>query len=386
MKLPNSPLKETILLSIFIFTLSLGQLQRIPVAWGAQYAHELVLLVFLFITRQRYARVLIATWKKTSLNAKILVALIVFGVLLQNFTTGEQRGLLLTFRAFLYASTAWTVYVTVSNKQKQLLRLFLLASGLVMAAMGILQYLFLPDVRFLVALGWDDHYYRAIGSMLDPNYLGILLVLTLANLWSWTKKIPHNWLLSLTILLSITIGMTLSRATFLAAVVFLATQFLAKKQLTSLAAIAIILTVVLLPKPTGEGVNLLRTSSINSRVSHDQSIIMESLNNPIKMLFGTGLFSSTHQSTAPDKSFDHGLIANNVFVLLYQGIGLVGIALLLPMVWQGYRILYKKENLIAFGILALFVHAQFNNTFFEPIIFSYWVWTLATLQKARAET
>ncbi len=385
MKLPKALTKEIAILGIFIFILSLGQLQRIPVAWGAQYAHELVLFIFLFITRQRYARVLLKTWKESASNTKILVALIISGVLLQNFVSDDQRGLLLTFRAFLYASTAWTVYLSVSTKQKKLLRIFLLASGVVMAVMGLLQYLFLPDVRFLVALGWDDHYYRAIGSMLDPNYLGILLVFTMANLWTWAKEIPENWRIALTMLLSVTIGMTLSRATFLAAAVFLVLQFFKKRKIVAIAAVTIGLTILLVPKPTGEGVNLLRTSSITSRVSHDQGVLQNSLHNPIKMLFGTGLFSSTHQSTLTDKSFDHGLQANNIFVFLYQGIGIVGVALLLPILTRGFKVIYKKEQVIAFGLVALFVHAQFNNTFFEPIIFSYWVWTVATLKKSTAE-
>ncbi|NCN82937.1 MAG: hypothetical protein GW947_03120 [Candidatus Pacebacteria bacterium] len=385
MKLPKSLNKEVVLLGVLIFILSLGQLQRIAVPWGAQYAHELVLFFYLFTKRKVYARILLKTWKESRTNTKILVALIISGVLLQSFTSGDQRGLLLTFRAFLYTSTAWTIYLSVATKQKELLRLFLLTSGVVMAIMGVIQYLFLPDMRFLAVLGWDDHYYRAIGSMLDPNYFGILLVLTLANLWSWGKRIPAKLTIALTVLLSMTIAATISRATFLAVTIFFVTQFLRNKKIVSLAAGILLITLLALPKPTGEGVDLLRTSSINSRISHDQEALGGFELNPIKMLFGTGLFSSVHPSTFADKSIDHGLQANNIFVFLYQGIGLVGMLLLLPILLKDYKIVYQKEHIIAFALVALLVHAQFNNSFFEPIVFSYWVLLVATLKKTTTE-
>jgi len=375
-----------LLLGLLTFLLALGQLQRIAFPWGAQYAHELILIFLLFNKRQIYIRTLLKTWKKTTLYTKLLIALVIGGVLLNWIASGESRALLLSFRAFLYASTAWAIYLSLTNRQKQQLRLFLLASGIAMAATGILQYIFLPDVRFLQVLGWDDHYYRAIGSMLDPNYLGILLLLTLANLWTWTKKVPAKLVFVLTAMLSATIAATLSRATYLATAVFFATQFLTYKKLVVLATISLALTLVLLPKPTGEGVNLMRTSSITSRIANDQAILQSEQANPMRILFGNGLFTTTRLISTADKSRDHGLQANNIFVFLYQSLGVVGSILLLPLLVRGIKIIYQKEPAIAFALVGIFVHAQFNNSFFEPIVFSYWVFTVATLKKPRAET
>ena len=39
------------------------------------------------------------------------------------------------------------------------------------------QYLFLPDLRPLKYLGWDDHLYRLTGAFLDPGFAGIILIL-----------------------------------------------------------------------------------------------------------------------------------------------------------------------------------------------------------------
>ena len=49
-----------------------------------------------------------------------------------------------------------------------------------------------PDLRNLWYLGWDPHYYRVFATLLDPNYVGILLVLTIfvwIYIWVNNKKL-----------------------------------------------------------------------------------------------------------------------------------------------------------------------------------------------------
>src|SRR3989338_6680935 len=41
--------------------------------------------------------------------------------------------------------------------------------------LGLGQYIFLPDTRFLLSYGWDEHYWRLIGTVLDPNYMGVMM-------------------------------------------------------------------------------------------------------------------------------------------------------------------------------------------------------------------
>ncbi|MFO0704038.1 MAG: hypothetical protein U0525_04925 [Patescibacteria group bacterium] len=40
---------------------------------------------------------------------------------------------------------------------------------------ALLQYIFIPDLRFLVSFGWDPHMYRAVGTIFDPPIMGSLL-------------------------------------------------------------------------------------------------------------------------------------------------------------------------------------------------------------------
>src|SRR3989344_8979411 len=55
----------------------------------------------------------------------------------------------------------------------------LLISGVILSVLGLLQFIFIPDLGFLTPAGWDYHYFRTVSTFLDPNFLGAYLVLTL---------------------------------------------------------------------------------------------------------------------------------------------------------------------------------------------------------------
>jgi hypothetical protein len=59
------------------------------------------------------------------------------------------------------------------------LHLYLIIAGSVAAFFGLLQYLFMPDLRFLYDIGWDMHYGRLAGTFLDPTFIGLILVLNI---------------------------------------------------------------------------------------------------------------------------------------------------------------------------------------------------------------
>ena len=82
------------------------------------------------------------------------------------------------FRWVMYAG----IYFVVHNfdlKFKQKIPYALTISGMVIVLMGFVQYFFYPSLRNLYYLGWDEHLYRMFSSFLDPNFLGVFLVLFL---------------------------------------------------------------------------------------------------------------------------------------------------------------------------------------------------------------
>ncbi|PIY79331.1 MAG: hypothetical protein COY81_02855, partial [Candidatus Pacebacteria bacterium CG_4_10_14_0_8_um_filter_43_12] len=86
----------------------------------------------------------------------------------------------------------------------------------------LVQYLLLPDTRYLYLFGWDDHYYRLIGPLLDPNLSGILFVLTSWLIVAWRKLLPKAIVVSLLMMTILAIVLSYSRATYLSAIISLA--------------------------------------------------------------------------------------------------------------------------------------------------------------------
>lgn len=61
--------------------------------------------------------------------------------------------------------------------------------GLLIALIGIFQFVFLPDLRFLQYQNWDDHLNRLTFPYLDPSFTGaILLVFVIINWCGQTRR------------------------------------------------------------------------------------------------------------------------------------------------------------------------------------------------------
>src|SRR3990170_4029419 len=67
--------------------------------------------------------------------------------------------------------------IIIFNRQYGI-REALLLSGLALTVFGLAQYLLVPDLTQLKWLGWDDHFYRLVGTLLDPGFTGVMIILT----------------------------------------------------------------------------------------------------------------------------------------------------------------------------------------------------------------
>lgn len=85
---------------------------------------------------------------------------------------------LYTVRFASYILLAWLIISDAFPALKNIPQI-LSFSGLGLAILGLMQFIFLPDLRFLATSSWDPHYYRTVSTFLDPNFLGAFLVLTL---------------------------------------------------------------------------------------------------------------------------------------------------------------------------------------------------------------
>lgn len=392
------------------------------------YLHEIVCIVFIcYALSQERTRTRLYALLTTH---RLLGVLFAWVGIMTVLSTGHPltTGILYWFRLGFYLLSALVFQITLARKKSSLTRYlsFFFATYL---SVSLMLYLLFPDMRFMKILGWDDHYYRLIGTIFDPNFSGTILAL--ANIWfiekllatrsigitrkkpqvthltnceqkaalnrSHRTSVPYSqnqqthqsteqkrvtlfdttWakqkaLLIASILTVIALGLTFSRSSFLAWWIGLVyVSFKNRKKPIAIltvptGAIILLLTLLLAPKPGGEGVNISRTSSALARLETAQAHISEP--KPLRhILLGSG-FAFPAKSTHPLYNNDqHAVFPDNFFILLYSSIGVAGIGYLIFLLWY-YRSSIRRYPQLYPYLGILLTHSMFNNTMLQPIM------------------
>lgn len=388
--------KQFIHLGFFAFLVvlfSLGQLQRIElVTLPAFYLHDILIGIWLLFTVFTYysqiKKVVSRKIKKVKNNFTFKVAVAFFGWVVLGWVLSLFVGDLNNNAVFyLIRFSIYSLMLIFIGKFKllssRILTLGFLASGFYLLLFGFWQYLFLPDVRFLEVFGWDNHYYRMIGSQFDPNFLGILFVIlffSIIELKFFGKKILG--VIKSIFLTSIILGLalTFSRASYLSFLVGILVYAVRKSNLREkfvpfIFAGLLALFIFIAPKPGGEGVNLARTASIEARISSSR-IISNELSTR-ELVFGRGLFNQGFVSLPSKYQTDnHANLSDNIVLLALSSTGFVGLGLISWLI--GSWLLYLRRNKWHQFLLIVVVllHAVFNNTIFQPFVFLFLGWAL----------
>lgn len=282
-------------------------------------------------------------------------------------------------RWIAYAALYFVVYDLKLDIRKGLIGI-----GLASAFLGLLQYFIIPDTRFIEASGWDPHYYRLIGTFLDPGFLGAILVLMIILLTFkiWRGGKGRAWGILMWVVTYLALALTYSRASYLAYLASMGIFSWFKKSPKFFVGVLIVgaVTVFLLPRPGGEGVKLERESTIQFRLINWQQSFNIATDH---LLFGVGFnayrysqknygyldfanFQASHSGGGADSSL--------LFVLATTGF-LGFLAYLWLWVKIGTRF-WKKGNLVIIAsVAALIVHSFFSNSLFYPWIMG-WFWIL----------
>lgn len=287
---------------------------------------------------------------------------------------------------FLLISMLYFVVADMINKRPKIgqkIKQYLIYIGVVVAILGLLQYIFFPDLRPLTEFGWDPHYFRVVGTFLDPSFTGMILVLTLIllvlNLWH-NQKILVNKIFFIVVYASL--ALTYSRASYLAYLVgmgVIAFVYKSKKFFLVILTAGII-TLMILPRPGGEGVKLERQSTILARLNNwKQSLQIASL----QPVYGIGF--NNYRFIQRDLSFidrdnwqtthsGAGADASLFFVLATSGVA--GLIVFLLLIKNIIRQKPKTAHLMAISsVWAILAHSFFNNTFFYSWIM-IWLWLI----------
>ncbi len=274
---------------------------------------------------------------------------------------------------------------------KKLIASLLIGAGVASAVFGLFQYVLLPNTKFLKYLGWDPHYYRAIGTFLDPGFLGMILVLSLILLIDryWQKIVKPKKLFmipySLFIILYTALALTHSRSSYLAYLVGMTVIAWIKKAPRFLLMVVLIggLTLLILPQPPGEGGKLGRTYTIEARIRNWQQSLIIAKDQPF---LGVGF--NAYRYAQRDYGFledgwqvSHaGAGADSSLLFVLATTGILGTSAYL---WLWRKILKTNHLAVLASSLALLTHSFFNNSLFYPWIMA-WMWILLAIDQKRA--
>ncbi len=297
--------------------------------------------------------------KKDKVFLPLLVFLFVVLIsMLVNFARVPAGVISMSFLYYLRVLCYPAIYFAVKAGNRKEIGNLALVSFFIFLGLGIGQYLLLPDLRVFKNIGFDDHYYRLAGSLLDPNFAGA--VFSTVAIYFLVKK--KYFVLAVTL---VALGLTFSRASYLAffiALVIYSFNFKAfKVLLVSFGALCLV--VFFAPKPFGEGVNLLRTYSIYSRLETSRQGITLFFQKP-SLGFGFGQIVDIGGALVK---------VDNSYIYLLASTGIAGF---LGFVWlmKNVFLSIRKEYLVA--LVPILVHSIFNNTFFYIFTMSLF-WFLA---------
>lgn len=382
-------------LAALLFTsLLLGQLGGVSInSEITVYAHDLVMTFFLIVSL-----ILLSgkRWRKPELagaiTAFILVSVISLLINSLRFSPTE----LLTSALYL---ARWTLYAVIYAVVLQgivassvwLWGLYLFGSAL--AALGLIQYVWYPDLRNLYYLGWDPHFKRVFSALLDPNFASIIFVFTVfLGVYLWTRVKRHLLILVFQFINLLALALTYSRSGYLAFLVGIAIGLASRKRWKwgVLAGIIFLGSLLFLPRPGGEGVKLLRTSSALARVGNWQRGIELISRAPF---WGHGFNTLRYLQQDRGRSEDGenvskaGAGLDSSLQFIWATTGIVGLAayvwLLLKMASFAWRRVRRKsdqrlQRVYLASLGSLMVHSLFINSLFYPWVL-LWLWILTAV-------
>ena len=252
-----------------------------------------------------------------------------------------------------------------SEKDKDILVKSIIAVTFTVTIFGFIQYFFIPDLRALKVLGWDDHYFRLVSTFFDPTFTGIVILIGLiisTHKYIQEKKMSY-FLIGLLDLIAILL--TYSRSTYVALIAaFIYLLILTGKKVVLVFPILLIAAIPLLPRPSSEGVKLERTFSIFQKFENYGKGIEISKKSPV---FGIGFNNICREkevSFNESSYLSHSCSGLDSSVLLILSTtGVVGLIFFLHVLSQ-----VKRKSLFAVCLVAVLVHSMFTNTLFYPFV------------------
>lgn len=377
-----------LLVSILALAITSGQLIKVPVGLGG--ISVLDIFIFLFCLWGLYKINLHLKKPPIWLLAALFFVLISIISLLLTPLHLEANEYLMSFsytiRFFFYLLFAWLIFCNAfKDLQNKIEKVFLL-SGTAFAVLGLLQFVFFPNLSFLANSGWDPHYFRTVSTFLDPNFAGAFFVLTLLLItFLKNKRImsPKVFYLFFS-LVYVALLTTYSRSSYgMFLISFSAWSFLVKSWRLFIA--SLLLFVILLlgfftyTKGVSEPRNIDRIQSASFRLNTWQQGLKLFSSYPVLGVGFNAYRFALRDYNLGDKQFlsSHGSSSNDSSILFVAATtGIVGLIVYLYFLF----LLIKQRNIVSAATLGLLFHSIFaNSLFFSPILL--WLLLISLIPK-----
>jgi len=340
-----------IIFYITAFLFSLGQLGRISF-FNQQinlYLYEVAMAISIFFLFIKYRFEPVKKgWKK--FRPIFIFIFILFTSILfdwQKFNLFQNIvGLLYLFRLILYFMYFFYIKNYLSTIKNGLLLIAILT-----IISTLIQYFLYPDLRNLIYQGWDPHLYRTFGVFFDTSISAAIFGVFFLTINLPIIKIIYLLLVALSFSRSIYLGLSLT-------LIYL---FIQQKRFKHIFLFLLIFTslISIIPKPSGEGVNLSRLYSIESRIVDYREGIELWKNKPI---FGYGYNRIRYIKNS--NSVHSGAAFSSSFITILVSSGILG---LLSFIWALWSL--RKINRIAPRLLLfLCIISLFDNILLHPFI------------------
>lgn len=387
---------KNFLFYFLIALLPLGVIARLNIL--PQLAVSIVDIVVLCILAINL-RVIYLFFKKTNIYVVCIIALFFLGLVGAIIHVTSFFEFLVSFSYSLRFFSYILLFIPMlylPHKSIVIIKNELLISGFVFILLGYIQYFYYPSLRNLYYLGWDEHLYRLFSTLLDPNYAGVyILLIFYLFLSSYTLYKKNLYIKNILLLLSGSVYvlgaffLTYSRSSYVAFIIsaFVFVFMLGKKRFLLILFLIFVIGILLVPKNIGgEGVNLIRTSSIFSRVDAMNNGLYVFTTSPvIGVGFNTLRFTNLKLGliSKTDSTFSHasnGIPNSYIFILATMGIlgfiiflvlGFYLISNIVRKMKNGKEYKYAGSAILA-SISAILIQSFFENSlFYTP--FMLWV-------------
>lgn len=380
---------DILLVFLLLIIFPLGQLTRLPlnIPQVNIYFHDLiiVLLVLIWLSKKIFTKEKIG-WPFLTKPILSFAIISCFSLILAfpYFKSGELVIALFYLLRWITYSGLYFVLVDLLKKNNQLgnkIYKLMIMIGIIAAILGLIQYIFLPDIRPLTVFGWDPHYYRVVGSYLDPSFTALIYVLALILIGT---NLDYGIIFAF---IYLALALTYSRSGYLAYLTGMTIIAWYKKSIKFwLIVLGVgVLTILLLPRPKGEGVKLERQSTIWARINNWKQALTISSSKPV---FGIGF--NTYRYVQKEWGFldasewqvSHaGAGADNSFLFVLATTGIMGLTSYLGIIGQIKKRFWERKNITIISTIgAVIVHALFNNSLFYSWVM-IWLWLIIALNE-----